>query len=248
MTIASHQSNKITPALFISLLLLMNTLCAQQRFSASLTGGLSIPSGRFADKGNIMPTGLSDVDGGAKTGWNGNLQLGAALTPHTWATITIGLSGFKRDNETFEQYLEMIYGNSAEANVGSWKVLKVLAGPSFRLPVGKRFTFRPAISAGIAKTSIPAVSYTTYGQGGNPLLVAKQTKTKMPAAFAYQGGLGWGYRLGKQVTLLADLNFFGAQAKFEYKTPAIGTGSPGSMKYEYALNAYSVSAGVEFSF
>lgn len=247
MTTTHYQTPRVALTTLSCLFLLINCLSAQEKFSASLTGGASFPTGRFANKVNTMPTGLATVDGGATTGWNGNLQLGAAITPHTWATITVGLSGFKRSNQSFEEYLELIYGNTAVADAGSWKVLKVLAGPSFRLPFGKKLTIRPAASAGIAKTAIPAYSFSTYNQGGNPLMTATQTKTRMPATFAYELGLGFGYKIAKQLNLLADFDFFGARAKYEF-TPFSPGGSAPSRKYEYALNNYSISAGVEFSF
>lgn len=247
MTITHYQSHRITLLILACLFFLINNLSAQQKFSVSLTGGPSFPVGRFSDQVNTMPTGLVNVDGGAQTGWNGNLELGAAITPHTWASITVGLSGFKRSNQSFEEYLQLIYGNTAVADAGSWKVLKVLAGPSFRLPFGKKLTIRPAASAGIAKTAIPAYSYSTYNQGGNPLMAVTQTKISMPATFAYQLGLGFGYKLTKQLSFLADFDFFGARAKYEF-TPFSPGGSAPSRKYEYALNNYSISAGVEFAF
>ena len=249
MTITNHRplSNPAAIILMACLLFRTGNLCAQEKFSASITGGLSFPAGRFADKVNPMPTGLVNVDGAANTGWNGNLQLGVAITPQIRANVIVGLSVFRQDATSFEETLRWIHGNTPVAEPESWRVLKVLAGPSFILPLCNKLSLRPSLAAGIAKTSVPELTYTLYNPGGNPITTITRDKISMPAAFAYQGGLGWGYKLGKQTTLLADFNFFSARAKYDYQTLTT-TGSPVTLKHEYSLSSYSTSLGVEFFF
>ncbi|PZR24626.1 MAG: hypothetical protein DI535_21475 [Citrobacter freundii] len=248
MTTTHYQSHRVTLMILACFFLLVNNLAAQQKFSVALTGGPSFPTGRFGNQVDAGPTSFLLIDGGARPGWNGNLELSAALTSHVWITLSGGLSGFKGKNESIEKTLRAIYGYDSKADAGTWNILKIVAGPSLRLSLGRKLTIRPSVAAGIAKTAIPAVIFTTYNQEGNTLMTMRHDRIKTTAGFAYQAELGWSYKLGKQLSLVADVHFLGTRTKYVYKTLNLSGDRSDLSKYEYPLNNCSVAAGIEFSF
>ncbi|TXJ26354.1 MAG: hypothetical protein E6Q24_12080 [Chitinophagaceae bacterium] len=237
--------------------LLLFTAAAQSKshpFMVSLTGGLSFPLGQFADNNVATLSTGSSMIGAAKTGWNGNVQLGYRLNTHFGIALTGGISEYERDGNMFVKYYESIYGNKSTVDSKKWSVIKVLAGPTYIAAVNKKLSFRSGLSAGIAKTAVPGYSFTTHNSTGEILWVGTVSKAKMPAAFAYQANAGLGYDLGPTVLLLFDMSYFDATTT-DKRIPLTGGAvviSPNpqpvssQIKEKYKLSAFSATLGIGF--
>jgi hypothetical protein len=238
-------------------LLLFTEAAAQSKshpFMVSLTGGLSSPLGQFADNNVATLSTGSSMIGAAKTGWNGNIQLGYRLNTHFGIALTGGISEYKRDGDIFAKYYELIYGNTSTVDSKQWSVVKVLAGPTYTAAVSKKLSFRSGLSAGIAKTAVPGYSFTTHNSTGEVLWVGTVNKAKMPAAFAYQANAGLGYDLSSTVLLLFDMSYFDATTTNK-RIPLMGGPvviSPNpqpvssQIKEKYKLSALSATLGIGF--
>lgn len=247
----SCKSLLIIPALLLFLFIETTAQSNNHPFMVSLTGGASFPLGRFAEKNSTNWNTAPDKIGAAETGWSGNLQLGYRLNAHFGIALTAGISQYKRNWNAFKKYFEDIYGNSAEVSMKKWKVVKVLAGPTYTTAVSKKLIFQSGISAGISKTSVPAYNYAVYDSDGNTLAMGYNSKRKMPAAFAYQINAGFGYKLSQTFVLLLDMNYFDATARHKY-LPYLP--QPGSvedfteLEEKYKLSAFSTTLGIGFRF
>ncbi|HEX2846886.1 MAG TPA: hypothetical protein VHN59_10085 [Chitinophagaceae bacterium] len=225
-------------------------------FIVSLTGGLSFPLGRFADNNVATLSTESSMIGAAGTGWNANIQVDYRLKAHFGIALTGGVSEYKRDGSIFAKYYELLYGNKSAVDSKQWRVVKVLAGPTYTATLSKKLSFRSGLSAGIVKTAIPGYSFTIRDPMGEILLERTADKAKMPAAFAYQVNVGLGYELKQTVLLLFDMNYFAATVTDD-RTPSMGrpvipTPNPqpaySQAEEKYKLSAFSATLGIGFRF
>jgi len=254
-TLKHCQRFLITSALLLLLFIETTAQSTNHPFMVSFTGGLSFPIGRFADNNVANLNTGSDMIGAAKTGWNGNIQLGYQLNTHFGIALTGGVSKYERDGNMFVKYYENIYGNKSTVDSKKWSVFKLLAGPTYTAAVSKKVLFRSGLSAGIAKTAVPGYSYATYNPNGEILGAGAVSKAKMPAAFAYQVNAGLGYELGT-VLLLFDMSYFDATAT-DKRIPFTGgpvviTINPqpvtSQIKEKYKLSAFSATLGIGLRF
>jgi hypothetical protein len=216
--------------------------------TVSLTGGLSFPLGRFADKEINNSTVDHDKTGVAKKGWLGALQLTYQINRHFGVSLTGGYGQYQQDGNAFKKYYEMIYGNTAVVKAKKWNVIRILAGPTYSAAISDKLLFRSGISAGMCETDLPGMTFMILNQGGNPMLAATYSKMKVPIAFAYQANAGIGYQLSPLFLLLLDLNYFDATVKHKY-TPFSTSPTPvpvNQVENKYKLGAFSASLGVGF--
>ena len=228
-------------------------------FSVALTTGVSFPTGKFAAKEFQPINAVPNQNGAARPGINTNLQINARISSRFFITLTGGISRYNRDTDRAEELYGMLYG-SGNVNIRSerWEVVKLLAGPSFRLPVGNKLSFRTGIAAGIANTSVPSYKIEHFDQAGQPVMTSNYNyDVDLSTAFSYQANAGLGYKIGQQLSLLFDVTYFGARASgTQIIHPVIIGPGPGPqpaaepiyLHHKYPLNAVSALFGLEWQF
>lgn len=249
MTTQLQNRIRFSSALLLLLFMVPVSALAQsgdRPLTISLTGGFSFPLGRFAGKEINNSTTDHDKTGVAKNGWLGALQLAYQLNKHWGIAVTGGFGQYQQDGNAYKKHYEMIYGNTAMVETKKWKVARILAGPTYSVPISKKLLFRSGLSAGICDTDLPGMTFAILNAGGNPLMAATNSKINLPVAFAYQANAGLGYELSPLFLLLMDLNYFDATVKHEY-TPFSTSPTPvpvTQVENKYKMTAFSASLGV----
>ena len=261
---STHKHSKTTRSrlLLLACLLSSSFLFAQKSpFSVTLTTGVSFPTGKFAGKEFQPINATPNQNGAARPGLNTNLLISARISSRFYLTLTGGISRYNRDTDAAEELYSMLYG-SGDINIRSerWEVIKLLAGPSLRLPIGEKLSFRTGIAAGIANTSVPSYKVEHFDQAGQPVMTSNYIyDVDLSTAFSYQANAGLGYKIGQQITLLFDITYFGARASGTQTILPIVIGpGPGPnpqpapdpiyIQHKYPLNNISALIGLEWQF
>ncbi|MBO9659978.1 MAG: hypothetical protein J7527_14255, partial [Chitinophagaceae bacterium] len=197
-------------------------------------------------------------NGAARPGLNTSLQINAKISSVFFITLTGGISKYNRDTDTLEELYAMLYG-TGDVKVKSerWEVAKLLAGPSFRLPLANKLSLRTGIAAGIAHSSLPPYKIERPGQPTSNSFY--DYDVDLSSAFAYQANAGLGFKVGQQLSLLLDVNYFGSKVSGTQTVllPVIGPGpGPGQqptpepvyIHHKYPLNSISALIGLEWQF
>jgi hypothetical protein len=246
-----------TGFLLLACLLLSNFADAQRSpFSITLTGGVSFPVGKFAQKDFRPINAAPNENGAARPGLNTNLQIDARLSSKFFITLTGGISKYNRDTDKAAEMYRLLYGQSdLKVRSQRWEVVKLLAGPSVRLPLGNKLSFRSGIAAGIANASMPSYKITHYDQAGNQTMTTDYDyDVDLSTTFAYKANAGFGYKIGQQLSLVFDVSYFGARASGTQEIIPITVG-PGPtpsptiyLQHKFPLSNVSALIGLEWQF
>jgi hypothetical protein len=255
---STHKHSTTIPRRLLMLagLLVSNLLFAQKSpFSVAFTGGVSFPTGKFAAKDFRVRNAAPNENGAARPGLNANLQIDARISSKLFITLTGGLSKYHRDTDKAVEAYRMLYGNpNITVESQRWEVYKLLLGPSLHLPLGNKLTFRSGIAAGLASTSVPSYTTTQYDANGQQTMKTTWAydNLDLATAFAYQINAGAGYKIGQQLSLVLDVNYFGAKTSGIQTIYPVVTGmgdpAPYTLHHKYPLNAITALVGLEWQF
>lgn len=191
----------------------------EHKFSAQIEIGPSVPFGRFAHKSFLgLP---SDTSGNAIIGFSADILLKYQFNKSWGASLLIGGSINEQDKVWLRNYIKQSGTDDLIVSVeaDSWKAYKVMAGIYYSLPFsnGSRFSLKPMISAGIAKTNVPGFRYGYYYPDitGSHVAIIKE-KDNLPVTFCYRISLALDYAISKKVFLLFDANYCNASPGKEY--------------------------------
>jgi hypothetical protein len=216
------------------------------KFELAITGGLSFPAGRFANK-NYVP-GFDKPNGLAKNGYGINAQLYYRHREKYGFSLLLGYSSNEQDLSDFGKVARPIYYsniNRVETFEKSWKIIKAMPGIYFEAPLspGSKFIIRPVFSAGFCKTNKPenkAHYYTT----DEVLIAASQSdKISLPLTICFQGDISLIYTINKKIYALLDADYFFANPvhKFSYRN---GSGNMVKVKTKYNLSSINTLIGI----
>lgn len=181
-----------------------NTATAQNyRWEVSLASGLSIPNGPFEQ---IKGTNGGNLNFSERTGWNLDAQATYRLW-HGWGATV--LAGYQRNP----------YVSS-----GTDKWFRLMAGPSYRLPLDRKWAMTARALAGVERYDL-------------------KLGTKELAPFTLEGGLGAQYALGKRWFLQATADYVRA-SRHLYGTLIINSTEIYSENYTYAWQYVVTDLGV----
>lgn len=227
----------------------------QSKLFVEAAAGLAVPTGNFANMVWNENTPLSNAAGLAKTGFDISIAGGWQAKKNFSVMFAGGYSSHKQDAASFHNYLFNKYGNTTQAAIvtESWKVFKMMAGPSFNTVLSKdgRFIFRAKILAGASKTSIPGYKYqysfidpiSNLEHTG----MANYTKLPLPWFFCWQASAGVKYKASKNFYLFSEAGYFNASKNFHYKffNPQTGGIFPDAKKINQSYISWYGGAGVE---
>ena len=190
-----------------------NSQQVKQRFYVQLSGGASIPVGKFAKK--ILSYHPDSSYGLAKPGPVLSVKAGYQLNKRF--SLSLRVSGMlnREDKKPFESDGYNTPDARSSITVHNWKTLSILLGPDYFLDPGRKergLIFIPSIHAGIVKTGFPGDSAVYFsGEPGSLNYSASATwRDKFPLrwAFAYQVSADILYPLSRRLFIDAGLDFF----------------------------------------
>jgi hypothetical protein len=215
----------------------------------AISAGPAFTTGKFGSK-TYDPSFLNNRPAGlGKTGEALTVSGGYYLNRSCGLFISLGGQTNRQDPAAFNAYLKKQYGDSIQTNIETreWKIAKILAGGFFELPLsasGKMF-LQSKIAAGLAKTTVPAYSYTTKV---NPWFytATAQSEISLHWSFAWQVNAGLGLRMNKDICLLLDLAYFDSRPawKYSYYPNFPNTDPAVSAKRKYNLASLQLLAGI----
>lgn len=244
------KSKLLYPVLIFFALIVSSNAIGQRSdssFTFTLAVGPSIPLGSFGDK---------SIDSAAGNGW---ADIGFAIqgTLHYQfkkSPFGLGLVFGWQENQRNSATLKEIFNSSIpsgghiSANAGSWSVLKLLAGPTFQIPISrdKKIIFTAGLSAGVLKTSIPGWSFSAYSSS-SLAESAVSSAIPLPAAFCYQVNAGLEYRIGKTILLSGSFNFSQASPTWNYTFYGFPPSPTGIQIHQaYHVSTLNILFGVTF--
>lgn len=189
-------------------------------FYLSFSAGPAFPVNSFGKHD------LNDTQAGfAKTGYNLNLDLMYRINQAVILDATILYARF----DLYSSPLNQI-GLSAD----HWQYYGLLVGPRYNLPFSNRSLLSIKALLGVTDVNSPAFSY------GNALLV----KEAWDAAFAMQFGSDFRYHFGKNLFVIANVDYTYMTPSFELS--AVDGSS--SAKAEQAISVIDLTAGIGINF
>ena len=221
------------------------SVSAQQsypKFSFSLNGGASIPTGNFAKGDYADPT-----SGYAKTGGQVNIT-GTRYFNQNWGvTLLVGYSSF---GNTGTQSLADGYKEDSGTDSttlytkGSNYSLSFLIGPTYRFHPGEHFFIDARalvgyVSSHLAGFQIFYEDYTTNSMTQNE---------SSAGAFGFQGGLGVGYKFSKQWAVQVNGDYFTSKPNFTitYDDFVVNSGRR-LTTYDQPISGINVTIGISYS-
>jgi len=245
----------------------------QSRWAVSVSVGAAFPVGKFAGKDFADSTQSTAITGLAL-----NLQLHYRLCAHFGVGLLLTGQDDHVDTRSIEQQMEEAsHADAVGASSGSWKIGKIMAGPTLSLPIGKdgKWTFTARLMAGMLRTTEPAITLAEEWiipsagglSGGSGVIesISYQGKKSLSWAFSYLGGAGLAYRIDSRWSLRLDIDYAAASVKIPFSyyhreaansgPPVIttGTGTPsiliaGTPPPPYSLPIASVNATAGLEF
>jgi hypothetical protein len=208
----SHRRLQKTHIFFIlCFFLTICKTCAQNAdlpYKAAISVGPSFPVGKFS---NTVPDS-STLPSAAKPGPLVTVSFSYTFK-HSFFGVRI-LGGWQQNNVNdlaIARYMatQLPSGSEIGVKTDNWHIWKILAGPTFDVPVTKngKTNFECDILGGVLKTTIPgseiAVTY-----GNPPMAFAESvSKTPLPVSFCYQIDAGLNYRITQSLLLTGNLGF-----------------------------------------
>ena len=244
---------KKTTTLLTGFLLLTIVLHAQKKQSKILTElsfGPSFPIGRFASteyKEDEMP-------GFAKTGLSAQLSLGYYLNRSIGVMLLSGYTVHPQDEDAHKKKLESYPYSMTVTHMDfkSWKSVKLMAGGFWVTPLtsGSELVLRTKLTAGVAKTAIPEINWSSTSPDSGPITnvtnVAHGDRTPLPWSFCYQVSAALGYKLSKNLHVLLDISSFNTTAKQEIV--AYSNTTPNTIKFKYKQATVNALLGIGMRF
>jgi len=257
----------------LCLLLFANNLHAQaERWRVSAFVGPSVATGTFAKKR------LNEDDAAfAKTGICASISLNYSLHPRYGLATLLRLQKNGVDTKAMETMStngmsSFPYHVSIKSE--SWKMAIVMMGAYYLLPVNDKFSFHFTAMAGAVKTAVPTLTQLVYeyvtgytnGVMEQDTTYTMVTKSSDPLrwTFAYLGGIGANYNIGKNVFVVASVDYAAAKPTIDrlaqpvtvfiatprgivttYTGTIVPTGAP---TYRQPLTTLSVSFGAGIAF
>ena len=230
---------------FLFVLMGANRVLAQQpvpKFTFSLNGGASVPTGNFA-KGDY-----ADVTSGfAKTGAQFNLTGTYHLHKNFGITLLLGYSSFGHNGtqSLADGYKEDSGTDSTTLySKGSNYSLSFLIGPAYRFHPGKKLFIDARALVGYVNTHLAGFQifyedYTTNSMTQNSVSAG---------AFGFQGGIGIGYQISKLWAVQVNGDYFTSKPNFNITYDDFVVNSGRKLKtYDQPVSGFNVTIGVSYS-
>ncbi|HVW99001.1 MAG TPA: hypothetical protein VHA52_00955 [Candidatus Babeliaceae bacterium] len=247
--------------LLVAVIVFSSHLYAQDssgKLSLEVVAGPAVPLGTFASKDtSFKPASSGEVAGWAKTGVAINVSVDYRVTSKIGVSLLAGWQQNVRDKAPLEKQLKG--GNNEGRNIRAvidkeyWRVGKMMLGGFFETPTSTsgKLDFQSKILIGASKTAIPGYNYSVILLPSNDLsTAAKGGKISLPWAFCYQVNIGLKYFLSNKLSLLAQLDYFGAMPIHKYKYyssfPVQIEGKP--VEKKYSVSTVSPMLGISFTF
>lgn len=221
-------------------------------FSVQLTAGAAFPLGKFGTADfTHYPT--TDANGSAIAGPAAKAKLSYQLNRSFGLALSVGWQQNGRNSSVFLDTLKMRYpaGNYYRAHYDPWVMWNGMLGAFFLVPLKeKKMYLRPEVNAGMAKTSVPGLSYAAFqlysplGQGTSGYM----GKISMPWSFCYDAGVDLQWTGTPHLFYSGGLSFFHTVPHWKYNyTPSFGApGTPETTNYPISTVQVSLSAGYRF--
>lgn len=217
--------------LSLILILLLNTigLYAQDKGYIAVSLGPSIPLGDFASK---------DIDkesaGFAKTGAIFDISFGYKLGKNFGVSALLRGQANKTDAQAMAN--EMVSKIPFEMNVRvesqAWSLGALMVGGYGSFPVEKKFSVESRLMIGFISATLPKVTFDLSDADGSGWVKRSSTTG---TSFAYLIGAGIKYDAGKRVSVLANIDYMGANPEFSdvEVTNSIGDYSKNTFSQKY---------------
>jgi hypothetical protein len=205
---------------FLLLTIILHAQKKQSKFLIDWAVGPSFPIGKFASteyKDN------DEIPGFAKPGLSTQLSLGYYLNQSIGVMLLSGYTVHPKDEDAYKKKLESYPSNMTvtHMDIKNWKSVKLMAGGFWVTPLtsGSELGLRTKLTAGIAKTAIPEVNWSSTSPSSPPISnvtnVAHDDRTPLPWSFCYQVSVALEYKLSKNLHVLLDITSFNTTAKQE---------------------------------
>lgn len=178
-------------------------IAQNSRWEVSLASGLSIPNGPFE---HIHGSSGYDLNFYERTGWNLDAQATYRLW-HRWGATV--LTGYQRNPY-------------AESATDKW--FRLMAGPSYRLPLNTKWALTARVLAGVERYDL-------------------KLGTKELAPFTLEGGVGAQYALGRRWFLQATADYVRASRRL-YGTVIINPTEIYNENYKYTWEYVVTDLGI----
>jgi hypothetical protein len=177
-----------------------------------LSGGISVPSGRFG--GNVY-TGIIPVEkptGVAATGTIAALSYGLHLHKKFGVSFIAAFSSNRQKAKPIKTYLNNQYGNNVKttAEVSNWQMVKIMTGMFYIVQPGRasKINFCPKLNIGVCSTSIPEIDWAVYSENGTLQGASNILGVKLPLAIAVQPSVDVMFYINRQIFLIANVAYF----------------------------------------
>lgn len=222
---------------------------SNSKLSVAIQLGPSFPVGKYGSKD------YKDTAAGfAKTGGALSISFNYPLVNKISATLLIGGSMNKQDESSMTKRMNerMVQGTESKVSTNSWKIVKLLAGPTIQFPLSssRKLFSSSKLLAGIAKTSIPeyrGITYYNNTPNGNFWF----GKISLSWTFCYQISTGFNMQINKRMFFLTEVNFFNS-APVHHTLKNINFPNPAGpyvpVDNKYSLASVNIIAGVSLSF
>ncbi len=228
---------KLYPLFFLSLLIFArsNAQQADSKFFVQVSAGASLPVGKFGKKEMVYRnTPAKTNEGYANVGPSGSISIGFRFHKSLGAVLSITTTSNSLNKKPFADYFNTRVSNII-LDADNWKILNVMAGGFYQIPINNKLNIKSQIQAGISSSKKPAYKVTLKDSQNDLTYFGNDLKT----VFCYRLGTEFNYSLYRSIYLLADINYFSTSA-------AKASNSNDISAYRYS--SLNMSAGVGFGF
>lgn len=223
------------------------------RFSIQLTTGAAFPLGKFGTA--AFPSyPVAKANGSALVGPLAILKLAYQLNRSIGLAVSMGWQQNGHSNSVFLDTLKARYPGyeNYKDHSDPWVLWNGMIGAFAFVPLeGQKLYLRPELNAGIAKTSIPGLSYSVYNQNisftGPTPESGSFGKIPMPWAFCYDVGTYLQWHGTAHLLYSGGIAFFHTAPNWKYNySPGLGPGTPETTTYPISTFQVNLSAGYRF--
>ena len=188
---------------------------APGQLTFSITPGVAIPIGKFAWKDYTEAK-----SGFARPGPDAVFRLGYQIAQHFGVTVEVAGTSNAFDNSVYNNWMASM-GSDLRIRDGQYEAYRVMAGPNFNYPIGKRGKWEltaQLLGGYLHILETHSYTYTTTGR----VPVSPQSDTFQPA-FAFEGGAGVRYWTpGRAFYLLGGINLLASSYRgTNYSDPTL---------------------------
>jgi hypothetical protein len=222
-----------------------NHVIAQQyvpKFTLSLNGGSSIPTGNFA-KSNYA----DETSGYAGTGPHFDLTGTYYFKKNFGILFLAGYSGFSTNGtqSLSDGYKEDSGTDSTTLySKGSNYSISFLIGPTYRITMGEKFFVDARALVGYVNSHLAGFQVFYEDYTTNSMMQNESSA----GAFGFQGGLGIGYQISKQWAVQVNGDYFTSSPEFNitYDNFVVNSGRRLST-YHQPISGFNVTIGLSYS-